>query len=128
MTLTRSHKTCVVQTNYLYTALTPTPTPTQSHTQTHMYTHAHTHAHTHTHTSTHTHTGTQYTCTLTHTHRGGSDDMFDWGPLSYTRRGCVRQLLLFLLLHNGRCRVCLCKTMHAECHLCRDSCYKCMVQ
>ena len=50
------------------------------HTHTHTHTHTCTHVHvcTHPSTHTHTHTGTQYTCTLTHTHRGGSDEMFDW--------------------------------------------------
>ena len=49
MTLTRSHRTCVIQINYLYTALTPTHT--QSYTQTHTQKHMHAHMH-----STHTHT------------------------------------------------------------------------
>ena len=73
--LTISHRTCAIQINHLYTALTPTcvRTPLPTHTQ-------------------------------------------------------VSTPLLLPLLHNGRCRVCLCKTIHAECHLCRDSCYKCMVQ
>ena len=73
--------------------------------------HWHPHPHTNTPTKTHTHTH-MHTRTCAHT------------PL-HTQ---VSTSVLFLLLYNGRCRVCLCKTIHAECHLCRDSCYKCMVQ
>ena len=70
---------------------------------------------------THTHTHTNYT--QTHPHKHMRSTCAHTPP--HTQ---VSTSLLFLLLHNGRCRVCLCKTIHAECHLSKDSCYKCMVQ
>ncbi len=105
MTLTGSHTTCAIQINYLYTELTPTPTQTHTNTLAHMHS-THIHTHTDTHTCTHVHV---------HTHP----------PVpSHTSE----HLTTVPLLHKGRCRVCLCKTIHAECHLCKDSCYKRMVQ